>query len=68
MEATKSTDPENISRGIPEISVLVDAILKYDSNTADLLEDYKDGGVAAAIEIGNNSTFASATQAIKVAV
>ena len=54
-------DPESITRGIPELSVIAKAILKYDSNTADLLEDYKDGGIAANIELSNNATWASAT-------
>lgn len=54
-------DPESISRGLPGLSVMAAAILKYDSNTADLLEDYKDGGITAAIELGNHGTWASAT-------
>ena len=56
-----NSDPESISRGLPELSVMASAILKYDSNTADLLEDYKDGGIAASIELSNNASWASAT-------
>ena len=57
-------DPESISRAVGspgELSVMAAAILKYDSNTADLLENYKDGGIAAACELSNNASFASAS-------
>ncbi len=57
-----NSDPESISRGLPELSVMASAILKYDSNTADLLEDFKGGGIAAAIELSNNASFASASE------
>ena len=54
-------DPESITRGIPKLSVMVDGIVKYDSNTADLYKDFKDGGIAASIELSNNASWASAT-------
>jgi len=53
--------PQSISRGLPEFMVTGIVGVKYDANTAALLQRQYDDANVTALQLANNATFASAT-------